>query len=205
MSRDIETLLSDTARFAGPRPILAAPADLRRRGDRRRTTRRGGAVVAVLLAVGGAAFVGLPRPDATPAAGSNTANDIESLASCSEDPGLVIAPLPAGTHLRATAEQALQVARTATPAENPRVFPALVTNPIAVKLGLPTGPTPTWVVDGQTVVEPITQTANPGSVGAARPFPAGYKAGTVLRSITFVDDATLSLAGGELCEVVSEP
>jgi hypothetical protein len=55
MSRDIETLLRDTARATPPSPSLATPTDLRSRGDRRRAVRRGGAVMVTLAVVVGIA------------------------------------------------------------------------------------------------------------------------------------------------------
>lgn len=82
MSRDIEALLRNTARGARPTPALAlaAPSDLRRRGDRRRAVRRGGTLMAALAVVGVIAVgvSGLPSrssaPPASPAPSSSAIN-----------------------------------------------------------------------------------------------------------------------------------
>jgi hypothetical protein len=56
MPRDIETMLRESAQPIRPRPSVAAPSELRRRGDRRRSARRGGAIAAVLAVVAGVAL-----------------------------------------------------------------------------------------------------------------------------------------------------
>jgi hypothetical protein len=56
MSRDIDNMLRESAQQVRPRPTVAAPAELRRRGDRRRATRRGGTIAAVLAVVAGIAL-----------------------------------------------------------------------------------------------------------------------------------------------------
>jgi len=56
MSRDIETLLRESAQAIRHRPSVAPPSELRRRGDRRRAARRGGTIVAVLAVVAGVAL-----------------------------------------------------------------------------------------------------------------------------------------------------
>jgi hypothetical protein len=133
-------------------------------------------------------------PSGLARAASSAAQVDASYPHCVENPDLKMVPLPAGTRLRRTAQQARDAAQVVGPRNDVRVYPALVTDPTAPKVGLPVGPRPMWVVDGHNVVQP--QTNGPPTV---------YKAGTVLRQVTLVDDATLGLGGNFACGVVSVP
>lgn len=77
------------------------------------------------------------------------------------------------------------------------VHPALVVSPVAAKISPDWGstPRPMWVIEG-------TETVSRRPPGARGPIQV-YPAGTVLRVITLVDDATMRLGGHFGCGVVS--
>ena len=116
------------------------------------------------------------------------------LPTCS---GLSMAALSRGQHLSHNeAEARGVVARSGVGSSNVTgVYPALVVDPVAAKISQDWGstPRPMWVIDG-------TVTVRRRPPGARGPLQV-YLAGTVLRVITLVDDATLRLGGNFGCDV----
>ncbi len=94
------------------------------------------------------------------------------------------------THTRA---EAVKLALTVGggPAAGPlRATLALVTDPLARKVGLPTAPTAMWMVRHGYRFAPPTDVPAPST---------DISPGSLITEVTFVDDATLSLAGNSGC------
>jgi hypothetical protein len=122
--------------------------------------------------------------------------------------GLRIDTLPAGDHIEHTEQDALRTAAAADvgPISQVRVYAAWVQDPTADKVGLGdnTQFRVMWVLDGtDTIATPTPGTAHfpPSSAGAPTP-------GSVYRTVTLVDDHSLTLGGNFDCgstQTISSP
>jgi hypothetical protein len=111
---------------------------------------------------------------------------------CTPQARWVVRALPANyrsAHTKAAATKlALTVSRP--PVKGPiRATLALVTDPIAVKVGLPSSPRAMWMVRHGYMLQP--------SFGSS--YSPVTKFGTLISEVTFVDDSTLTLAGNSAC------
>jgi hypothetical protein len=155
----------------------------------------GGVVgVLVLTAVSAAALARTSSKRTQVHVGSSASEGSGAVPSkqCSLTMGLVLSPLPPDRRPTHTADQARAVAaHLGPPTESVSVYPALVRDPIADKVGL--GDTAAervmWVIDGT-----VPSVGGPGGPG---PFPPP---GTPLREVTLVDDASLALGGNFGCD-----
>jgi hypothetical protein len=111
---------------------------------------------------------------------------------CTPQPRWVVRPVPANHRSAHTQSEATKLALTVSrpPVKGPiRATLALVTDPIAVKVGLPSSPRTMWMVRHSYILQ-----ASFGSSYSPR-----TKFGTLATEVTFVDDSTLTLAGNSGC------
>lgn len=105
-------------------------------------------------------------------------------------PGLSIRPLPHGQSPVHSESQARAAAAHVVPSDAiTRVVAAMVSDPLGIKLGLPTTPRVMWVIYHDTVYQPLPDH------GPATTTPPG----TVFHLLTLVDDETLKLGGNFAC------
>ena len=149
----------------------------------------------ILTVVGAVALTGTSAPRTQVHVGSSAPGGAGAVPSkqCTLAMGLVLLPLPPDRRTTHTADEArAAAARLGPPAESVSVYPALVRDPIADRVGLgdPAVERVMWVIDGT-----VPSVGGPGGPG---PYPPP---GTPLRNVTLVDDASLALGGNFGCEI----
>lgn len=116
---------------------------------------------------------------------------------------LSVQPLSPGTSPLHTKAQVLAAAAATEyfPPQTTSVTPVRMADPTAPDVGLGSGTQlrVMWVIDGTEVIEPDN---DPNLFG---PGYAIYPVGTVLRSFSLIDDATLKPAGRFDCGIVNDP
>ncbi len=194
-------------------PPLPATEVYLTRGRRARSRRRAavGAGTSIVMVVGaitvllGAPGLGTLAPDRV-AGGPGSTVAPASLPSCDKGPlGLSFAVVGSSRvpqHDRAAVEAVVRKAGVG-PESITGVQAVMVTDPVAPKLGLgkATSPRLMWAITGTSVTRPPTYRVD-AREGVRLPV---YPVGTVLRSLTLVDDLTLSLAGNFSCGVSHGP
>ena len=181
---------------------------VRRRARRMRRLWLSGAAAATAIVVAVPALVvsqlaggqtSRPRPAEDP---------LVEIATACPVTGLTLQPLPQGVALTHTAEQARAVLDDAGSRSNGmktlEVVPALVRDPLAVKLrlGSPNVPRSMWVI--RQVVSLISAPAQSRNSGSMSPPGATLAlAGTRVEQLRLVDDATLTPALNAACAPIS--